>query len=82
MLCLILSILIASITMQELAHELLAHGITLLDCPVSGGPRGATAGTLTAMLGGSDGAVSIAEPWVTETRHLVQKSHAIDSDCM
>ncbi|CAD7961262.1 unnamed protein product [Amoebophrya sp. A25] len=35
--------------------ELLAkEGISLVDCPISGGPRGAQSGTLTAMLGGNN----------------------------
>lgn len=33
-------------------------GIHFIDCPVSGGPRGATAGTLTCMLGANDEAAA------------------------
>jgi len=40
---------------QRLATSLLrGHGVHFLDAPVSGGPRGAAAGSLTVMLGASD----------------------------
>lgn len=40
---------------QQLAADLHANnGVHFLDCPVSGGPAGAKAGTLTCMLGASD----------------------------
>jgi 3-hydroxyisobutyrate dehydrogenase len=34
------------------ANELKVKGVHLVDCPVSGGPKGAEAGTLATMLGG------------------------------
>ncbi len=37
---------------QTLAKEAAAHGVTMLDSPVSGGTRGAAAGALTLMVGG------------------------------
>jgi len=39
---------------RKLAEELAPAGLILVDCPVSGGPRGAAAATLTAMLGGEE----------------------------
>lgn len=39
---------------RELGDELLKHGITLIDAPVSGGTAGADAATLAIMVGGSD----------------------------
>lgn len=39
---------------RALRLELAGCGIDLVDCPVSGGPRGAAQGTLTAMLGGGE----------------------------
>ncbi len=39
---------------RELAALLAKHGVTLIDAPVSGGVTGATAGTLTLMIGGDD----------------------------
>eukprot|EP00746_Dinoflagellata_sp_MGD_P029481 gnl/MRDRNA2_/MRDRNA2_169797_c0_seq1.p1 gnl/MRDRNA2_/MRDRNA2_169797_c0~~gnl/MRDRNA2_/MRDRNA2_169797_c0_seq1.p1 ORF type:complete len:326 (-),score=69.71 gnl/MRDRNA2_/MRDRNA2_169797_c0_seq1:76-909(-) len=38
----------------SLAQNLAEKGTKLVDCPVSGGPRGAHAGTVTAMLGGDE----------------------------
>ena len=46
---------------REIA-ELMPAGLTLIDAPVSGGPAGATAGTLAIMVGGSDNAVGQAMP--------------------
>ena len=45
--------------MDQLAQD---HGIGLLDAPVSGGVGGASAGTLTFMVGGSDSAFTTAGP--------------------
>jgi 3-hydroxyisobutyrate dehydrogenase len=39
---------------RELAAVLAARGVTLIDAPVSGGTRGAEAGTLTIMIGSED----------------------------
>ena len=41
----------------ELAKELAERGISMIDAPVSGGTRGAEAGTLTLMIGGDDAIV-------------------------
>ena len=38
---------------RSLGDELVPHGVTLIDAPVSGGTGGAEAGTLTFMVGGS-----------------------------
>ena len=46
---------------RQMADEL-PIGISLVDAPVSGGPAGATAGTLAIMVGGSDNAVGQAMP--------------------
>lgn len=43
--------------LQRLADELAAHGVGLVDAPVSGAPEGATAGTLTIFAAGSDEAI-------------------------
>jgi 3-hydroxyisobutyrate dehydrogenase len=45
--------------MDQLAQD---HAIGFLDAPVSGGVGGATAGTLTFMVGGTDQAFAIANP--------------------
>jgi 3-hydroxyisobutyrate dehydrogenase-like beta-hydroxyacid dehydrogenase len=45
---------------RQLAAELAATDVLLLDAPVSGGPRGAQAGTLSVMYSGSSEAVEAA----------------------
>ena len=47
----------STITMEDaraLAELAAAHGVEMMDCPVSGGTAGAKAGTLTVMAAGSD----------------------------
>jgi 3-hydroxyisobutyrate dehydrogenase len=45
---------VAPATPQQLAKEFEPHGMTWLDAPVSGGPNGAEAATLTIMIGGDE----------------------------
>lgn len=47
---------------REAASIAAAGGSQYLDCPVSGGPAGAEAGTLAVMCGGSDEALAAAVP--------------------
>ncbi len=47
---------------RSLAAQAAARGIALLDAPVSGGGPGATAGTLTVMVGGDADALTAARP--------------------
>lgn len=47
---------------RELAEELGELGLDALDAPVSGGPAGAEAGTLTVMVGGATTAFERTEP--------------------
>ena len=47
---------------QETAGALAEKGISFIDAPVSGGVAGATAGTLSFMVGGSDEAFNQAKP--------------------
>lgn len=47
---------------RALAASLAEQGITLLDAPVSGGVKGADAGTLTIMVGGAHADVAKVEP--------------------
>lgn len=51
---------------RALAERLGAFGVDLVDAPVSGGVKGAVAGTLTIMTGGESGPVARARP-VLET---------------
>lgn len=46
----------------EFAKTLAHQGVTLVDSPVSGGPKGAMDGTLTCMVGGEDAAVQRCRP--------------------
>jgi 3-hydroxyisobutyrate dehydrogenase len=54
---------------RRLAAEL--AGLDVLDAPVSGGPIGAEAGTLTVMVGGDEGAFARAEPVLAPFGRLI-----------
>lgn len=59
---------------EEIAAELAAAGIAYVDAPVSGGPAGARARTLTIMVAGSDAACARVEPvlaGLSDRRHRV-----------
>jgi 3-hydroxyisobutyrate dehydrogenase-like beta-hydroxyacid dehydrogenase len=47
---------------RSIAAEAAARGVALLDAPVSGGTKGAEAGTLTVMVGGDAAALEKARP--------------------
>jgi 3-hydroxyisobutyrate dehydrogenase len=49
-------------TTRQLACKLREAGMSLIDAPVSGGPKGALAGQLTMVIGGSKTDVARAEP--------------------
>lgn len=49
-------------TAERVAAELAPDGIAFLDAPVSGGPGGAAAGTLSIMIGGDEAALARARP--------------------
>lgn len=53
---------IAPAAAREAAAIAAAAGSEYLDCPVSGGPPGADAGTLAVMVGGSDAGLAAAAP--------------------
>lgn len=53
---------IAPAVARGLAAECRAAGVAYLDCPVSGGPPGAAAGTLAIMCGGDAEALRVAAP--------------------
>jgi 2-hydroxy-3-oxopropionate reductase len=53
---------IAPAVARELAADCAARGVAYLDCPVSGGPPGAEAGTLAIMCGGDPEALARAAP--------------------
>lgn len=56
---------------RRLANELGRTAIGFLDAPVSGGPRGAEAGTLTIMAGGTTEAFALLRPLLDELGSLV-----------
>jgi 3-hydroxyisobutyrate dehydrogenase len=67
---------------KELAADLAASGIRMVDAPVSGGVKGAESGNLTIMVGGSDDEVSALSPLLEvlgRVRHAgpVGSGHAI-----
>ena len=49
---------------EEIAAAAAAKGITLIDCPISGGPPGARAGTLSVMVSGDPAVVERIEPLI------------------
>jgi len=49
---------------RSLASELIEMGHQLLDCPVSGGPAGAAAGTMVMVVGGEQDALERAQPYL------------------
>jgi len=55
---------IGSPTLKQIEQTVAAKGITLLDCPVSGGPKGARAGTLTVIAAGPPAARQQVMPWL------------------
>lgn len=58
------------------AHRLAARGIGWVDAPVSGGPEGATKGSLAIMAGGSDGDVARAKPILEKLGRVVRVGDA------
>jgi len=49
-------------TTRQLAAQLATVGMSLIDAPVSGGPKGAITGTMTMVIGGAEADVARAEP--------------------
>jgi 3-hydroxyisobutyrate dehydrogenase len=52
-------------TAKRVAETATARGFAIVDAPVSGGIAAANAGTLTFMVGGTDGAFANAEPYLS-----------------
>jgi 3-hydroxyisobutyrate dehydrogenase-like beta-hydroxyacid dehydrogenase len=55
---------IGSRTMHAIADQMQARGIALIDCPISGGPKGARAGTLSVIAAGPPAALAQVRPWL------------------
>jgi 3-hydroxyisobutyrate dehydrogenase-like beta-hydroxyacid dehydrogenase len=49
---------------QEIEQGLAARGVTVVDCPISGGPPGAQAGTLSVMVSGDPAAIERIWPLI------------------
>jgi 3-hydroxyisobutyrate dehydrogenase-like beta-hydroxyacid dehydrogenase len=60
---------------RELSERCSAAGITYLDCPVSGGPTGAAAGTLAIMCGGPVAAFEAAGPALDAMGDPAKRTH-------
>jgi 3-hydroxyisobutyrate dehydrogenase-like beta-hydroxyacid dehydrogenase len=50
---------------EELTQAMALRGITVVDCPISGGPPGAQAGTLSVMVSGDPAAVEQVRPLIS-----------------
>ena len=50
---------------KEVEQGLAARGVTVVDCPISGGPPGARAGTLSVMVSGDPGAIERIRPMIS-----------------
>jgi len=50
---------------EELVAGLAANGVTVVDCPISGGPPGARAGTLSVMVSGDPAAIDRIRPMIS-----------------
>jgi 3-hydroxyisobutyrate dehydrogenase-like beta-hydroxyacid dehydrogenase len=55
---------IGSPAMERVQAVMTARGMTLVDCPISGGPKGARAGTLTVIVAGPPEARNALRPWL------------------
>ena len=50
---------------REVAAAMAAQGVTVIDCPISGGPPGARAGTLSVMVSGDPAIVERVRPMIS-----------------
>jgi 3-hydroxyisobutyrate dehydrogenase-like beta-hydroxyacid dehydrogenase len=60
---------------RRLAADCAARGVSYLDCPVSGGPPGADAGTLAVMCGGDAAAYAAAAPVLDAIGDPAKRTH-------
>jgi 3-hydroxyisobutyrate dehydrogenase len=66
-------------TAKRIAGAAADHGFAMLDAPVSGGIAAATAGTLTFMVGGTDAAFAVAQPYLAQMGKTVVHAGASGS---
>jgi 3-hydroxyisobutyrate dehydrogenase-like beta-hydroxyacid dehydrogenase len=50
---------------KEIEQAMAARGVTVVDCPISGGPAGARAGTLSVMVSGDPSAIEKVRPLIS-----------------
>jgi 2-hydroxy-3-oxopropionate reductase len=50
---------------KEIEQAMAARGVTVVDCPISGGPAGARAGTLSVMVSGDPAAIEMVRPLIS-----------------
>ena len=50
---------------REIDAAMAANGVTVVDCPISGGPAGAHAGTLSVMVSGDPAAIETVRPMIS-----------------
>jgi 3-hydroxyisobutyrate dehydrogenase-like beta-hydroxyacid dehydrogenase len=50
---------------REIEQAMAAQGVTVVDCPISGGPPGARAGTLSVMVSGDPAAIERIKPMIS-----------------
>jgi 3-hydroxyisobutyrate dehydrogenase-like beta-hydroxyacid dehydrogenase len=50
---------------REIQQAMAARGVTVVDCPISGGPPGARAGTLSVMVSGDPAAIALIRPMIS-----------------
>jgi 3-hydroxyisobutyrate dehydrogenase-like beta-hydroxyacid dehydrogenase len=50
---------------KEVEEAMAARGVTVVDCPISGGPAGARAGTLSVMVSGAPEAIERVRPLIS-----------------
>ena len=50
---------------KEVEKAMAARGVTVVDCPISGGPAGARAGTLSVMVSGAPEAIERVRPLIS-----------------
>jgi 2-hydroxy-3-oxopropionate reductase len=51
--------------LREIEQAMTPRGVTIVDCPISGGPAGARAGTLSVMVSGDAAAIETVRPLIS-----------------
>ena len=57
--------------MRRIGETMAARGVALVDSPISGGPKGARAGTLSVIVAGPADAVDLLRPWLARVGRAV-----------